>query len=58
MGAILCVTDVVDQVRLVQKLDTGKIYALKSLDKNEMLKRDQASNQKIARVLFPKSYLS
>lgn len=29
------------QVRLVQKLDTGKVYAMKSLQKAEMLKRDQ-----------------
>lgn len=30
------------QVRLVQKVDTGKVYAMKSLQKAEMLKRDQA----------------
>lgn len=29
------------QVRLVQKLDTGKIYAMKTLKKEEMLKKDQ-----------------
>lgn len=29
------------QVRLVQKVDTGKVYAMKSLQKAEMLKRDQ-----------------
>lgn len=29
------------QVRLVQKTDTGKIYAMKTLMKSEMLKRDQ-----------------
>ena len=29
------------QVRLVQKADTGKIYAMKLLRKNEMLKKDQ-----------------
>jgi protein-serine/threonine kinase len=28
-------------VRLVQKVDTGKVYAMKSLQKSEMLKRDQ-----------------
>ncbi len=31
------------QVRLVQKLDSGKIYAMKSLKKAEMFKKDQAS---------------
>ena len=31
------------QVRLVQKTDTGKIYAMKTLKKEEMLKKDQAS---------------
>ncbi len=30
------------QVRLVQKTDTGKIYAMKTLKKDEMLKKDQA----------------
>ncbi len=29
------------QVRLVQKNDSGKIYAMKTLQKAEMLKRDQ-----------------
>lgn len=29
------------KVRLVQKTDTGKIYAMKLLRKNEMLKKDQ-----------------
>lgn len=29
------------QVRLVQKIDSGKIYAMKTLQKAEMLKRDQ-----------------
>ena len=31
------------QVRLVQKVDTGKVYAMKTLQKAEMLKRDQVS---------------
>lgn len=31
----------VHQVRLVQKVDTGKIYAMKSLKKAEMFKKDQ-----------------
>ena len=29
------------QVRVVQKVDTGKIYAMKTLRKDEMLKKDQ-----------------
>jgi serine/threonine protein kinase len=29
------------EVRLVQKADTGKIYAMKTLKKNEMFKKDQ-----------------
>ena len=29
------------QVRLVQKIDTGRVYAMKTLQKAEMLKRDQ-----------------
>ena len=34
--------DVCDpQVRLVQKIDTGRVYAMKTLQKAEMLKRDQ-----------------
>ncbi|KAG6381686.1 kinase-like domain-containing protein [Boletus reticuloceps] len=31
------------EVRLVQKVDTGKVYAMKTLQKAEMLKRDQVS---------------
>lgn len=30
------------QVRVVQKTDTAKIYAMKTLKKEEMLKKDQA----------------
>lgn len=29
------------EVRLVQKTDTGKIYAMKTLRKSEMFKKDQ-----------------
>lgn len=29
------------EVRLVQKVDTGKIYAMKTLRKSEMFKKDQ-----------------
>lgn len=32
------------EVRLVQKADTGKIYAMKTLRKNEMFKKDQVSS--------------
>ena len=31
------------EVRLVQKIDTGKIYAMKTLRKSEMFKKDQVS---------------
>lgn len=31
------------EVRLVQKADTGKIYAMKTLRKSEMVKKDQVS---------------
>lgn len=31
------------QVRLVQACDTGKIYAMKTLRKSEMMKKDQVS---------------
>lgn len=34
------------EVRLVQKVDTGKIYAMKSLRKNEMFKKDQVRDQR------------
>jgi protein-serine/threonine kinase len=36
------------EVRLVQKTDTGKIYAMKTLQKAEMLKRDQV---RLGRIL-------
>lgn len=29
------------EVRLVQKMDTGRVYAMKTLRKEEMLRRDQ-----------------
>lgn len=31
------------EVRLVQKLDSGKIYAMKTLRKADMFKKDQVS---------------
>jgi hypothetical protein len=36
-----------NQVRLVQKIDTGRVYAMKTLQKAEMLKRDQVI------IIFP-----
>ena len=38
------------QVRLVQKVDTGKVYAMKSLQKAEMLKRDQVFHSRMALI--------
>lgn len=32
------------EVRLVQKLDSGKIYAMKTLRKADMFKKDQVKN--------------
>jgi hypothetical protein len=32
-----------NQVRLVQKVDTGKIYAMKTLRKADMMQKDQVS---------------
>lgn len=43
------------EVRLVQKLDTGKIYAMKSLLKTEMFKRDQLAHVKAERDLLVES---
>ncbi|KAG8834882.1 Serine/threonine-protein kinase [Serendipita sp. 399] len=43
------------EVRLVQKLDTGKIYAMKSLHKNEMLKRDQLAHVRAERDVLAES---
>lgn len=37
------------EVRLVQKLDTGKVYAMKTLQKAEMLKRDQVRSIHMSR---------
>jgi protein-serine/threonine kinase len=37
------------EVRLVQKKDTGKIYAMKTLLKTEMLRRDQLAHVKAER---------
>ncbi|KAG9052688.1 Serine/threonine-protein kinase [Serendipita sp. 407] len=43
------------EVRLVQKQDTGKIYAMKSLHKNEMLKRDQLAHVRAERDVLAES---
>jgi hypothetical protein len=42
-----------EQVRLVQKTDTGKIYAMKTLKKEEMLKKDQVSWNLLRLPLHP-----
>jgi protein-serine/threonine kinase len=38
---LVCACSIISQVRLVQKTDTAKIYAMKTLKKEEMLKKDQ-----------------
>ncbi|KAG8747523.1 Serine/threonine-protein kinase [Ceratobasidium sp. 414] len=43
------------EVRLVQKTDTGKIYAMKTLQKNEMLKRDQLAHVRAERDVLAES---
>ncbi|KAJ2613860.1 Serine/threonine-protein kinase [Coemansia sp. RSA 1365] len=43
------------EVRLVQKHDTGKIFALKILRKNEMLKRDQLAHVRAERDVLAES---
>jgi len=37
------------EVRLVQKIDTGRVYAMKTLQKAEMLKRDQLAHVRAER---------
>jgi protein-serine/threonine kinase len=46
--SLLVVNTRVIQVRLVQKVDTGKIYAMKTLRKAEMFKKDQVGSNHIA----------
>ncbi|KAJ3555832.1 hypothetical protein NM688_g2358 [Phlebia brevispora] len=41
------------EVRVVQKTDTGKIYAMKTLKKEEMLKKDQAKRDVLAESNSP-----
>jgi protein-serine/threonine kinase len=43
------------EVRLVQKKDTGKIYAMKSLRKDEMLKKDQLAHVRAERDVLAES---
>ncbi|TFK61931.1 kinase-like protein [Pluteus cervinus] len=43
------------EVRLVQKVDTGKFYAMKSLQKGEMLKRDQLAHVRAERDVLAES---
>lgn len=43
------------QVRLVQKVDTGKVYAMKVLRKSEMLKREQLAHVKAERDILAES---
>ncbi|KAI6164611.1 kinase-like domain-containing protein [Pisolithus thermaeus] len=46
---------VIGKVRLVQKMDTGKVYAMKTLQKAEMLKRDQLAHIRAERDLLAES---
>ncbi|ORY32149.1 putative serine/threonine-protein kinase orb6 [Naematelia encephala] len=43
------------EVRLVQKVDTGKIYAMKTLRKNEMFKKDQLAHVRAERDVLAES---
>jgi len=43
------------EVRLVQKIDTGKVYAMKSLQKAEMLERDQLAHVRAERDVLAES---
>ncbi|KND01110.1 AGC/NDR/NDR protein kinase [Spizellomyces punctatus DAOM BR117] len=43
------------EVRLVQKSDTGKIYAMKTLRKTEMVKKDQLAHVKAERDVLAES---
>ncbi|ORY32997.1 hypothetical protein BCR33DRAFT_755053 [Rhizoclosmatium globosum] len=46
---------VIGRVRLVQKLDSGKIYAMKTLKKSEMLKKSQLAHVKAERDVLAES---
>ncbi|WWC90369.1 uncharacterized protein L201_005302 [Kwoniella dendrophila CBS 6074] len=43
------------EVRLTQKVDTGKIYAMKTLKKNEMFKKDQLAHVRAERDVLAES---
>jgi protein-serine/threonine kinase len=43
------------EVRLVQKTDTGKIFAMKTLKKDEMLKKDQLAHVRAERDILAAS---
>ncbi|KAI8809279.1 kinase-like domain-containing protein [Cladochytrium replicatum] len=43
------------EVRLAQKVDTGKIYAMKTLRKSEMVKKDQLAHVKAERDVLAES---
>ncbi|KAI0058793.1 kinase-like protein [Artomyces pyxidatus] len=43
------------EVRLVQKIDTGRVYAMKTLHKAEMLKRDQLAHVRAERDVLAES---
>ncbi|KAI0288941.1 kinase-like domain-containing protein [Russula brevipes] len=43
------------EVRLVQKIDTGRVYAMKTLQKVEMLKRDQLAHVRAERDVLAES---
>ncbi|KAI0053526.1 AGC/NDR protein kinase [Auriscalpium vulgare] len=43
------------EVRLVQKTDTGKVYAMKTLKKEEMLKKDQLAHVRAERDVLAES---
>jgi len=43
------------EVRMVQKIDTGKIYAMKTLLKSEMFKKDQLAHVKAERDILAES---
>jgi protein-serine/threonine kinase len=45
----------VGKVRLVQKVDNGKIYAMKTLQKDEMVKRDQLAHVRAERDVLAES---
>ena len=45
------------EVRVVQKVDTGKIYAMKTLRKSEMLKKDQLAHVRAERDVLALSLI-